>query len=93
MGSFLGGATSGILQIGIAVLIVWLALKFLKDMAKGIIFAVIGVAIFLVVKGVIDWAMIASVGESLFEWIKQKIAEGSAETASILLNGPNLFIH
>lgn len=92
MGSFFGGASSGILQIAIAVLIVWLALKFLKDMAKGFIFAAIGIAAFLVIKGIVDWAMIASIGQSFFEWIKAKIAENSAESANIVINSLNLFV-
>ncbi|MDR1563725.1 MAG: hypothetical protein LBS74_02080 [Oscillospiraceae bacterium] len=69
---FLNGALSGIIQIGLAVLILYLAIKVFSGLAKWLVTVLIAAASVLLIKGIIDWTMIASAGESLFQWIGSK---------------------
>ncbi|MBQ6569203.1 MAG: hypothetical protein IJL87_03000 [Clostridia bacterium] len=61
--------TSGIIQILIAAVIVVILFKIAKNIAKTLFIALIVVAAVIFLKGVVDWAMIESMGMSFFEWI------------------------
>jgi len=75
----------GLLQIVISAVLIFVALKIAKNIAKTAFIAVIVIAGFLLVKGVIDWAMIESVGYSIFEWIKSKISGEQIQTTTALM--------
>ena len=59
----------GILQIAIAVIIVVVLFKLAKNIAKKVFYLVITIAAIILLKGIVDWVMIETIGISLFEWI------------------------
>ena len=59
----------GILQIAIAVIIVVVLFKLAKNIAKKVFYLVITIAAIILLKGIVDWVMIETIGISLFVWI------------------------
>lgn len=64
----------GLLQILLAIVIIVIVFKIAKNIAKKLFFLIIAIAAIVFLKGIIDWAMIESVGLSLFEWLQIKLA-------------------
>lgn len=76
----------GLLQIIIGAVLILTALKIAKNIAKTLFIAVIAVAGFLLVKGIVDWAMLETLGYSVLEWLKIKLADNSAVSTAMIFN-------
>ncbi|MDR1002081.1 MAG: hypothetical protein LBL82_02270 [Oscillospiraceae bacterium] len=65
--SFLSGGISIVVAAALAII----ALKLFKGIAKTLFYIIIIAAVFLLVTGVIDFALIESAGYSIWDWILQ----------------------
>lgn len=83
--------TSGIIEIIIGVLAIILIVKVGKSLAKCLFYFLIGVGIFMLIKGVGDWAFIETVGLSVFEWIGSHISGDGADVISNSTAGTAMF--